>query len=88
MENRDYLWLVLAVMLMEGLKILDYILFKGTNGHSSYFALFINSPYVVYALIGYYLENRVKNERLTSDGFFILLMLSVFAVCVTYALTE
>ena len=88
MEQKDYLWLLAAHLIMSGIAALDFALFHGERYHTSHFAFYIDYSYVVYSLFGYYIARVVDRKDLTGDGLMVWVILSVAAIGFTCVLTE
>ena len=88
MKDKDYIWLLASHLIMQAISVVDYLAFKGSAYHTQYLFFFTSYSYVVYSLCGYYIEKRLRDDRLNGDILFILIICSVAAIGLTYILTE
>ncbi len=88
MQRADYIWLVVFFIVTQLLSVADFFWFHGDNYHISDFRFFTSQNYVVYALLGFYIERVMKKERMNLETLTVLIMLSVMSVGMTYILTE
>ena len=85
MRGRDMLLLVVVWQAAQLLPAADYAIFRGTAVHTSYLSFFTAADYVVYPLLGYYIDN-LKAEEEREEIVYILLFLSVLAIFFTCVL--
>ena len=85
MRGRDMLLLVIVWQAAQLLPAADYAIFRGAAVHTSYISFFTAADYVVYPLLGYYIDN-LKAEEEREETVYILLFLSVLAVFFTCVL--
>ena len=88
MREQDYLWLVIFFIVTQLLSVVDFFWFHGEQYHSSDFLLFTSQNYVVYTLMGFYLDRVMKQQRLNLETLLMLVILSVFSIGASYLLTE
>ncbi len=88
MKDMDYIWLLVSHLIMQLITVIDYLVFRGNNYHTQYIFFFTSYSYVVYSLCGFYIEKRLKADRLSVDGLLFLSMCSILALGLTYVLTE
>lgn len=79
MKKRDYLLLALFFQVAQLLPVLDYALFRGSGAHSGYLHFFTAQMYVVYPLLGYFLDQQ-KEEDVQEEIFYGLLFLSLVSL--------
>ena len=79
MKAQDYLLLIVAYQVMQLLPAADYALFRGTAVHTSYIKIFAAENYVVYPLLGYFIDSRTEEDE-REETFFVLLFLSILAL--------
>lgn len=88
MTKREYQWMFLAYGMMQMLSIADYILWKGDAIHNGHFSFFITSNYIFYPLMGYYMDQKMKEEEFTRKKAVILIAASIAAILVCCFLTD
>lgn len=88
MTNQEYLWMFAMFGLMQVLPIIDFLIWKGSAGHSGNFSFFITTSYVFYPFMGYFIDQRFKKEELHKTTCFCLFFFSILAVVLCCALTH
>ena len=84
MEGKDFIWLIALMTINSLLQIADYTVFKGKYFHNSHFSFFISVNYLLYPILGYYLEHKVSRDRYNWK---MLLILTGCSVLILAALT-
>ena len=87
LTNKEYLWLFGTYAFINLLTITDFLLFKGTASHNSHFSFFINCNYVIYPLMGYYIDQRMDKKQLSGKTALKLLGLSVISIIICAGMT-
>ncbi|MBE5796915.1 MAG: acyltransferase [Clostridiales bacterium] len=87
MKGTDYLLLVIVYQAAQLLPAADYALFRGTAAHTSYISFFVAADYVVYPLLGHYIDSLTEKEE-REETVYILLFLSILAVFLTSVLMD
>lgn len=82
-----YLLLVIVYQAAQLLPAADYALFRGTAAHTSYISFFVAADYVVYPLLGHYIDSLTEKEE-REETVCILLFLSILAVFLTSVLMD
>lgn len=85
MRARDMLLVVILWQASQLLPAADYAIFQGKAVHTSYISFFTSADYVVYPLLGYFIDN-VKPEEEREETIYILLFLSALAIFFTCVL--
>lgn len=88
MREKDYIWLLASHLIMQAVAAGDYFAFRGSAYHTQYLFFFTSYSYVVYGLLGFYIEKKLKTDRLNLDTLFVLLISSVCVIGLTYVLTQ
>ena len=87
MEKKMFIWLLAVTGLFSFLQIVEWILWRGAVFRYSYFTAFITSFYVLYPLMGYYIENRMPESRYNRKTLAVLLLASCIAIIVCAYMT-
>lgn len=87
MKPSDYLLLLVVWQAAQLLPALDYAIFRGAAVHTSYISLFTAENYVVYPLLGYFIDSRTDEEE-REETFYVLLFLSALAIFCTCLLMD
>lgn len=87
MTLRDAVLLAVVYQLAQLLPVADYALYHGAAAHTGYVNFFVAADYVVYPLLGYFIDN-VKAEDEREETIYILLFLSVLAIFFTCVLMK
>ncbi len=66
MGDREFRWMFWMFALIRSLTYVDFLLWKGTASHESHFAFMINMDYVLYPLMGWYIDSKQREGKL--DG--------------------
>lgn len=82
-----YLLLMIVYQAAQLLPAADYALFHGTAAHTSYISFFVAADYVVYPLLGHYIDSLTEKEE-REETVCILLFLSILAVFLTSVLMD
>lgn len=85
MRAKEYLLLMVVYQAAQLLPVVDYALFQGAAAHTPYLSFFMAADYVVYPLLGYYID-CMKDEEEREETIYILLFLSVLAILSTVLL--
>lgn len=85
MRAKEYLLLMVVYQAAQLLPVVDYALFRGAAAHTPYLSFFMAADYVVYPLLGYYID-CMKDEEEREETIYILLFLSVLAILSTVLL--
>lgn len=88
MTDKEYMWMFLLYGLIQSLTILEYLIWKGTASHNRHFSFFITTNYVFYPLMGYYIDQRMKNEQFQWKKLLILIITSVVSVIICCFMTQ
>ena len=87
MRAKDYLLLIIIYQVAQPLPIVDYAIFQGSAAHTSYLNFFMAMNYVVYPLMGYYIDNQnMEDER--EETPYVLLFFSILAIAITCSLMD
>lgn len=87
MTLRDALLLAVVYQGAQLLTVADYALYQGAGSHTGYLSFFVAADYVVYPLLGYYIDNR-KPEEEREETPYILLFLGALAIFLTCLLMK
>lgn len=87
MKKRDYFLLALFFQAAQLLPVLDYALFRGSGAHTGYLHFFTAQAYVVYPLLGYYLDQQTEENR-QEEVFYGLIFLSFVFLLFTCLLMD
>ena len=87
MQAKDYLLLMVVYQLAQLLPVADYALFRGAAAHTSYLDFFVAADYVVYPLLGHFIENHGEQEE-REETIYVLLFLSALAIFFTMQLMK
>ena len=85
MRTRDMLLMVIVWQAAQLLPAADYAIFRGAAVHTSYISFFTAAAYVVYPLLGYYIDNLQPEEE-REETVYILLFLSILSIFFTCVL--
>ena len=88
MENRDFKWVLLLCTLVALVQILQYRLSQGTLQYDENFSLFAGINYILYPLMGYFIEHRLKPEDFNRKNLAIMWIVSLSAIAVTCYMTH
>ena len=88
MNFKDYIWLLIGFEIIELLSVADYALFRGTQYHTSEFALFTAKNYVLYPLFGYFADNDFKKQEFKGDRLFVMIVMSILLLGLTCILQD
>ncbi len=88
MTIKEYKWLFLMYGLMQGLRILDYLLWNDTAFHNGYFSFFIYTDYVFYSLMGYCIDNVFESAQFNRKNCLLLILASIMGIIVCGCLTH
>lgn len=87
MTLRDALLLAVVYQGAQLLTVADYALYQGTATHTGYLSFFVAADYVVYPLLGYFIDNHPADEE-REEVFYILLFLGAAALLLTGVLMD
>lgn len=87
MRTQDYLLMIVIYQVMQLLPVMDYAIFKGSAVHTSYISFFMAETYVVYPLLGYWIDSCGEEED-REETIYILVFLSILSIAATCALTQ
>lgn len=87
MKRQDYIMLMAAYLIMQLLPAADYALFQGAGAHTPYLNFFVAADYVVYPLLGYYIDS-IPEEDDREETIYILVFLSIVSLFLTCVLME
>ncbi len=88
MEQMDFYWLIVLQLIESSVAFLDYFFFRGSASHSWSFTFFTATRGVLYPLLGYYMENKMTDEKYTTEGFVQLLVLTLMSIYLTCLMKE
>lgn len=88
MTNRDFKWVILLCTIVGLLSMLEYFFTKGTVSYNKNFSLFVGQNYILYPLMGYFIERRLKPEDFTRKNLLILWILSLLAIAASCFMTH
>jgi surface polysaccharide O-acyltransferase-like enzyme len=83
MEDRDFKWILGICTAVSLLDYLQFYLFQGKVSYSSDFSVFVSQNYVLYPLMGYYMEKRMSEKDLNKKNFLILWGAAILSIAVT-----
>ncbi len=83
MRDMDFYWLVVLVLIEKLVLFADYFFFRGQESHIWSFTFFSTARYFLYPLLGYYMDDKLSEEKYTFDVFFILLAATVVTLYLT-----
>lgn len=86
MTGREALLLLVVYQGAQLLGVADYALYQGAAAHTGYLSFFVAADYVVYPLLGYYIDQLQRDER--EEAGYVLLFLSILAIAGTVALMK
>lgn len=85
MGKREYMLLIVFALIAEMIQVVDYALFQGKATHTYHLSFFIENKYVIYPLMGYYI-NQMPMDKEREETPYVLIILSVCALLATTAL--
>lgn len=85
MRTKDYILLMVVWQAAQLLSVADYAIFHGSAVHTSYISFFVATDYVVYPLLGCFIDNLPEEDE-REEIFYILLFLSILALGLTCVL--
>lgn len=88
MTNKDYKWMFLMYGLMQSLSIIEFLIWKGEIAHNNDFSFFILANYIFYPLTGYYIDQRLKEEKFTRNNAFVLVIISIISILISCFMTH
>lgn len=88
MENRDFKWIILICTLVGLLEMLQYWLFQGKTVYNSNFFLFVSHNYILYPLMGYFIEQRLKAEDLNRKNLLLVWAAAIPAILLSCYMTH
>lgn len=86
MKKQDYILLIVVFLISELFSAADYALFRGTATHTYHISFFVAQKYVIYPLLGYYIDQHMNDKH--EETFYVLAVLSVVSVYITCALMD
>lgn len=88
MTGQEYRWMFLLNGFIQCLSIFDFLIWKGENSHNSSFSFFITSFFVFYPLMGYYIDQRLKESDFTVKKLLTLSVISAIAIIICCLMTH
>ena len=89
LSDRDFGYLFAMVFVIHSLPVLDFVIWKDSTLLNGNFTFFINVEYLVYSLLGYYLDSRLDGKYRNAKTLLMLGILSVLGIAVqAYVTTE
>lgn len=88
MRLQDAAMLVFLTVLANGLQFCDHLFFQSASTHIWSFTFFTNTTYVIYPLLGYFLEHKLPRNRYNLETAIGLLLASLLALYVTCVMTD
>lgn len=87
LEDKDYYWLSAIVILFSLIRIIQYVLFKGSIYYNTLFSVPLINRTIYYPLMGYFLANKLPIEKLSKKTILICIGLSFATICINGWLT-
>ena len=88
MKRIDFIWIIVAFTITQIIPITDYMVFHGEASLTKEISFFVKTKYVIYPLIGYYVEHKIEKERLSPETLVGLICLSVLTIGVSLILVD
>ena len=88
MKDVDYKWMIFLYTMLRVMQIVQYLITKGMVSYSSNFSLFISQDSVFYPLMGYYIDRRLQDDKMSKSNLRMLWLLSFVAVAVSCLMTH
>lgn len=86
MTGREAVLLAVVYQAAQLLAAADYALYQGSAAHTGYLSFFVAADYVVYPLLGCYIDSMKDDER--EETGYILVFLSILAIAGTCVLMK
>ncbi len=88
LDQKGFQWLFLMYGLYSLIPLFEFITFRGKYDHYSAFKFFICTNYLIYPMLGYYIEHKLKSSVFSKKRLLILVSSSIISICVCAALTH
>lgn len=88
MTNKEFMWLLMMYTVINLLGIIDFLLWKGEARFNGRFSFFINTAYVFYPLMGYFLEHRLEEKDYNAKTLAELTALSIVSIGICCVMTH
>lgn len=88
MTAREYQWMFLMYGIISSLQILEFLVWKGEKSHNGDFSFFITGIYVFYPLMGYYIDQCMKDSAFTVKRLLYMVALSAAAIVICCLMTH
>ena len=82
-----YAYIVGLFLLVQAVKITEYAVSHGTVFYDGSFDLFILQDLITFPIVGYYIENKMPDERANSKTFYIMCIASFISVIISCIMT-
>lgn len=88
MSNQEYMWMFLMYGAIKSLPIFEFLIWKGGTSHNGWFSFFITTDYVFYPLMGYFIDQRLKESDFSKRNLLILSLISLAAIVICCIMTH
>lgn len=86
--SREYMYIVIIYIILNTLGYIDFVIWKGEYWHNSYMTCFMMLDYVLYPIMGYYLENVIDIKRVSKKHIFTMIAVSIAIIVLNTAMTD
>ncbi|MBE5990961.1 MAG: acyltransferase [Paenibacillaceae bacterium] len=89
-SNKEYVYLMsLNIIFLGLLPITQFLIWNGKNYFVPDFSpLIATNGYIVYPLVGYFIENRISSEYYNKKNAFLLIFFSIISIIVSCLMTQ
>ncbi len=87
MKKSDFLWVLILFTIMRAVPVIEFLIWKGKVTHCDDFFLFIELDYVVFPLLGYYIDKNDLPGK-TGKTMLLLVVLSLAEIVVFCTITH
>lgn len=88
MADRDFKWVLLLCTLVGLLELGQYRLSQGSTVYNTNFSLFAGQNYILYPLMGYYIEHRLKAKAFRKRNLLLLWAIALGALLLSCYMTH
>ena len=87
MTEQEFLWMFFLYGCIKSLDIIDFLIWKGDKTHNTLFSFFISVNYVIYPLMGYYIDKKMSEKLNTWKTVLLMSIASAASICLCSYMT-
>ena len=88
LDKKSFCWLLLMHGIISGLPVFEYFIWRGSLVHYSAFSFFISNNYIIYPLMGYYVDQKIKINELESSRIIVLWVITFISIIISAMATH